>query len=442
VAELDWLGLPATLDRIFIPVGYIEGPRDGTMSPLYPVGFPLHLRAAAALLGWEYGLALVSPLAAVISVVLMFKLAKELGLSSVYATAASIILGLNPTFLFQAFQPMSDVVATCWSLTALLAALRARKREVWAVVVGAAVGIDVLVRPVDGLVLIPVLFALPLNRRVLMFLALGALPSVVGLFAYNLASYGNPLSTGYGLSGLYGLIRVSHFAARFEHYAYWLSATMSPVLLIGWLSLAFDRKAALRDRLILLSWFGAFLLFYSCYYYYVAWWYTRFLLPAIPALILASLIVARDLNEYARRHKRARLLLVHGAACVALVVVLTFEVGSVIRFDLFSFGRSTLMHRESCRWADTILPPKSLIVSMEMSGALKFYTQRGIVRYDGLELAHANLIKSRASERGYHLYALLLAEEVEEARKRFAGKWTRLGAMSSISLWLIEPDGV
>ena len=26
MAELDWLSLPANLDRIFIPVGYIEGP--------------------------------------------------------------------------------------------------------------------------------------------------------------------------------------------------------------------------------------------------------------------------------------------------------------------------------------------------------------------------------------------------------------------------------
>jgi hypothetical protein len=40
---------------------------------------------------------------------------------------------------------------------------------------------------------------------------------------------------------------------------------------------------------------------------------------------------------------------------------------------------------------------------------------------------------------GISFLCLLLAEEVDEARKRFAGKWTRLGAMSSISLWLIEP---
>jgi hypothetical protein len=187
-------------------------------------------------------------------------------------------------------------------------------------------------------------------------------------------------------------------------------------------------------------WFGSFFVFYSCYYYYDEWWYTRYLLPGIPALIFGSLIFSqRVLDSGRHRLSERNRALMYGATALSLLLVFGFELRSIVKFDLFRFGPGSLVHRESCRWADSLLPDKSLIVAMEMSGALKFYTRRGIVRYDLIKPAETTLVKSRTAARGFRWYALLFPHEVDEAKRRIAGKWTRLGAMSSISLWMIEP---
>src|SRR6266498_607495 len=77
---LERFALPDELLQIFIPLGFVEGPRPGTMAPYYPSGFPAHMAAAALLLGWERGPFLVSPLAALGSVLLLYLLAREVSL--------------------------------------------------------------------------------------------------------------------------------------------------------------------------------------------------------------------------------------------------------------------------------------------------------------------------------------------------------------------------
>src|SRR5262245_44963006 len=165
------------------------------------------------------------------------------------------------------------------------AAVRARKRDIWALLAGFAVGIGFLVRPTQLLLLLPMAFALPLNRRTVLFAILGAIPPVAVFLAYDLVAYGHVFATGYGAVGLFGLVNLRYFPARFVHYTYWLAFTMSPLLLAGWLCSIFYRRITLGTRLLLASWFGSFFAFYTCYYYYDEWWYTRYLLPGLPALI-------------------------------------------------------------------------------------------------------------------------------------------------------------
>ncbi len=62
--SLDRLGLPDTLAPVFIPLGFLPGPRPGTMAPLYPVGFPAHVAVAGRFAGWDVGPFLVSPVSA------------------------------------------------------------------------------------------------------------------------------------------------------------------------------------------------------------------------------------------------------------------------------------------------------------------------------------------------------------------------------------------
>src|SRR4029450_11107097 len=135
VTGLDELKLPDQLASALVPFGYevASQPRHPShprmMSPVYPVGLPLHMAAAAVTAGWERGPFWISPLAALVSLTLMYFVALELGLSRGLAVAGGAMLAANPTFFLCALQPMSDGLATCWSLGAVLAALKSRKRE-------------------------------------------------------------------------------------------------------------------------------------------------------------------------------------------------------------------------------------------------------------------------------------------------------------------------
>lgn len=81
VEPLGRFGLSLDQSHYFIPLGYSAGPVPGTMVPSFPVGLPLHLAAAASMFGWSLGPFLVSPFAAAVSLLLIYLVARELGLS-------------------------------------------------------------------------------------------------------------------------------------------------------------------------------------------------------------------------------------------------------------------------------------------------------------------------------------------------------------------------
>ena len=137
IPGLERFGLPASDAPLFVPLGYVRV-RDTSMAPLYPIGFPLHVAAASRIAGWELGPFLVSPIAALLSVFLVFLVGRELGLAPWWAAGAGLLLAASPVFVFQAIQPMSDVVATAWCLAAIYAGLRSRSDARWAAAAGLA----------------------------------------------------------------------------------------------------------------------------------------------------------------------------------------------------------------------------------------------------------------------------------------------------------------
>ncbi len=441
VAPLRQLGLPAEFAPYFIPLGHAPGPRPGTMSSFYPVGWPLHLAAAATLAGWKNGPFIVSPLLAVLCLVLMYLVGIELGLSRGLAATGSFLLAVCPVFVYLALQPMSDIAATFWSLLAVLAALRSGRQQPWAVVAGAAFGVAFLVRPTNVLLLAPLLLSLRLKPRTLLYFLLGGAPLALVFLIYNQAAYGHPLRTGYGAIQLQDAIALHYFPARFRHYVYWLAMMMSPLPLVGWLLTAFNRRIEWRRRALLIGWFAAFFLFYCCYEIYNEWWYTRFLLPGIPALIIGLLLTAQTLaanvadrltSERRRQAWRAAVI------CVLLIIPAIFAQQILRRFAILSLGATDYVHARSCRWADRQLPAQALVVSMEMSGALKFYTGRPIARWDYLLPEQWTIISRHAAERNVRCYALLMPQEIAAAQQHLPGRWRQLGQYQQISLWQIE----
>jgi 4-amino-4-deoxy-L-arabinose transferase-like glycosyltransferase len=428
------LGLPDRFARAFMPLAAGPGVRPATMVPYYPPGFPLHVALAALLLGWENGPFLVSPLCAVLWLVLVYQLGRELSLSRPLAFAGAAVLGVCPVVLFQAVLPMSDVAAAAWCAAALLFSIRARRDPGWAWAAGVAFGISVLVRPSDALLLVPIAFALPWRRLALQRFAVAGVPSAVFFGLWNLAAYGGALRTGYGQSGqLSHDIALANIPTRASHYAYWLAVQLSPLIPAGWLAWVGLPGSSRRNRAMLAAWFLSFFLFYSSWGPNEEWWYTRYLIPALPALVLGSLLALQALMD--RLEGRGLV-----AAAASLLAVAAFEGWQYDQIRPLRIGRSQIVFPEASRAVAALAPGgKALVVSMEFSGSLRFYTDLTPIRWDWLAPGDFVLVRAKAAERGYRVLAVLLPSELDEARPHVPGPWKFVGNVRKASIWELAP---
>jgi hypothetical protein len=433
------LGLPDDYGQVFVPLGYTPIERPRMMAPSYPPGLPLHMAVAARVAGWSRAPFLVPPLAAVACLVLFWLLARELRLPRSFALAGCALLAFFPTFVFQALQPMSDVPATAWALAAVFAAYRARARGGvgWAALAGASYGVGVLVRPTNALLLAPLLFALPARPKAWLGFVAGGVPAAAFLATYDTALFGRPWTTGYRTTLADGM-EWGHFPERARHYGFWLARLLTPLVPLGWLAVAADRSAPLRDRAVLVSWFGAFFLFYCFYAPYEAWWYTRFLLPGVPALILGALVVARDVLP---REEDARIPRTAAVTGIALVVAaLVVEVNFIEKNFVRKFYRSERIYPRACEMARRRVPENGIVASMQMSGALHYYTPLTYAMHNWLLPERFAALRTETESRGYRWYALLSPFETEEVRKNLPGDWREIDRAGDIVLWELPPS--
>lgn len=436
VEILNVFDLPGHFDHAFLPLAFELGPRPRTMVPYYPPGFPLHLAAAGVFAGWEYAPFLVSPLAALVLLFLTYSLGRELSLSRPLALIAAGILGGSAVLLFQAIQPMSDVVAAAWAAAAMLCALRARRRDAWAVLSGVALGLAVLTRPTNILMLVPLAFALPWRPKTLALFVAAGLPFAGFHMAWNTKAFGSPWKTGY--SGQGGLAW-SNFPARFVHYGKTLCQMFSPLVPLGWLGMAVDRHLPGRDRTLLLAWLASYFGFYCFWGPYETWWYTRYLLPAFPALVIAAVAAARDLlrvGESTRGRARTRLALAGAAVLLAVVVIAGRR--AIRSWQPLVIAEGQKAFPLAADMARRQVPERSLVLSMDFSGALRYYTNLQPVRWDWLEPADLPLLRARAESKGYRLYALLFPWEEKDFPAHVAGKWKKVGQVREAILWELE----
>jgi hypothetical protein len=433
VAGLAELGLDAKWAPVFTPLAHEPGPRSGTMVPFYPPGFPLQLAAAAALGGWSDAPFYVSPLAALLCVGLTYALGRELGLSVAQALCGSAILGAWNVFLFHAVEPLSDVTAALWATAAVVAALRARRRHGWALIAGAAFGMAVLVRPTNGLLLFALAFALPWRVPDLLLFVAGGVPCAAFYGMWNRAAFGSPLRSGY--THVFGdLFALSNFAERFAQYGSQLVRELSPLVPLGGLAVAADRRVAGRDRAVLVAWFGAIFLFYCCWGPSDSWTYARYLLPAAPPLVVGFLLFVRD--AAARLPARARSI----ALGATVAIVLVCEMLTDRHFQPLRAAPGEAVYPLACRAlaAGSVGTP-TLGVSMVFSAALRYYTDVVPVRYDFLTPEQFAILRRRAAERGWRITAILLPFEVPQAVARVPGNWVFLGNVERAGLWELPP---
>lgn len=429
VTPLDALQLPSEWDDYFHPLGFVDSPVRRMMAPSYPPGFPLHMAPLGALLKWKHAPFLVTPLAALLCVIATFFLGREFGLPDRFNVAAAALLAVSPPFVFIAIQPMSDVVAALWATLAVLFAMRSRDGIRYAILAGVAFAIGVWVRPTNMLVAIPLAMAM-WNSGGRTFARLGvavaaAIPFAIPLMLINRTIFGSALMTGYG--SFKDMLHWPFVYERFPHYVHWMTRLHTPIVFPLGLFVAFDRRVARWHRALLVIWFALFFAFYCFYWAYDAWWYTRFLLPAFPALLIGAMLVLRDAT--------ARKPVI---AAVLIVIALAVEMRIVRKYGVLEVRNDEITYVHANSWSRKRIPPNALVASAQLSGAIYFYQQRFPVRLDLMTADRFQLLRAYAGNAGLPFYALIFDWEEKRLRENLPGNWTRIGAMRNVVLLRLD----
>jgi hypothetical protein len=268
---------------------------------------------------------------------------------------------------------------------------------------------------------------------------MGGVPGAVLLLGYNAAVYGTPVATGY--SDHAELFAWAHVLPSFRNYAAWLPIVLTP---IGALSAALPalRHRAPRETTTLIVWAAAFLTLYAFYLYTQStWWYLRFVLPAFPALIVAALLVARDV-VLPRLAVSAPSWIARGASATAWPALLTAAILAhngwwAERLVALEAGRGERKYYDVAQLTRSRLPPNAVVFAMQGSGALLYYTDFPVLRWDYLAPETLRRLQAEALAGGRPIYAVIFPFDMElnAFKDHLHGRWARIASVDDVTIW-------
>jgi hypothetical protein len=426
------------------PTGFVPSRRvEGAIAPICPAGLALAMAAPRALGAPPASVFYVVPLLAGLAVFCVYLVGQRLA-GSLSGLASAGIAAASPVFLYQAFQPMSDVPAAAfWLLALALAAYRTRTARLST---GFAVGAAVLMRPnLAPLAALFVAFAAidaghpgrhpgSMMRRAGV-VVVGLVPAVATVGLVQDLLYGSPLSSGYG--SLDSLFRLSHVPANLARFPRWLIDTQSAFVLLGVLAPALvmwrrQRAGGFRERdgrfayadLCWLFALGAFAA-YLPYVPFDGWWFLRFWLPGVLPLVALAVSVVTMLVAAVSPDVRGAAA---GGRTVGLVAGLVALLGGVTLvawqlgvardrsvFDLQRFERKFVV---SGNYVGT-LPASAVVLTIWHSGAVSYYGERPAVVWDAIAPSGLDAVVSSLRAQGREVYLLLEPREEDAFRGRF-----------------------
>lgn len=441
-ATVPWPSAAASL----APLGYRPAPGNTGIVPTYSPGLPMIMAAMTAVAGAR-GPYLVVPLSAGLLVWFTFLLGRRIAGAAAGALAA-VLIAASPIVMFQSLWPMSDVpVAALWTAAALVAL---RTSSASALSAGLLAAVAMLVRP--NLWFMPLAFAayflvaFPTRRQGLTRAALFCAPVIAGVFviaALNNTWYGGPFRSGYGTSDV--LFSLSSVWPNLKRYPVWLVQSHSALAVLFLAPLFFMTRAGADRRGLLLLYLltAATWLCYLPYFAFEEWWYLRFLLPAIPAtLILVAVTIratARGLPD-----PWGRLL-----AIVLAAGMLTTELRFAQSQQLSGLREGEDRYVEVGLFVKNALPANGIVLAIQHSGSVRFYSGRPTVRYDLIDEAWVARAGAALVTAGYRPYAVFEDWELPQVRGRLglrpeeALPWrliARLREPVGVNVFALAPD--
>lgn len=405
------------------PIGFVPSPAPPHEAvPICAPGLALVMVPAALLA--RGAVFLVVPLFAALAVWCTFLLGRALA-QELAGACAAVLLACSPIFLYQAVQPMSDVPAAALWLAALVALHPASRttapprRRGRDIVAGICASTAVLMRPNMALLVLPLLALLPLERRAWLRFGMAAVPALAAMLALNAARYGSPFASGYGSTDV--LFSIAHVGPNLSRYTRWLLETHTPFVALAAIApvLPWGREPR---RLVLVA-SGAVVLTFATYLAYTVfddWWYTRFLLPALPViLVFASIVLVRALDWWLRA--RARVVRVGAAAVVTLVLCAWFV--SVARARaVFDLTTLEARFRIAGDYAGRALTDDAVVLAVQQSGSVRYYGRRASLAWDGLPGDRLDAVIAALTGSGRTVFFALEDAEEPAFRSRFAGQ--------------------
>jgi 4-amino-4-deoxy-L-arabinose transferase-like glycosyltransferase len=413
----NWPDVPATLT----PLAFTRGPDPGVLVPVYPPGLPLLM----APLTWIHPSAvfLVVPICAALTLWCCLRLGRELEDMQAGALGA-LLLSVSPTFLLQAMQPMSDVPVTAAWLVAMVLARRPSLTS--SALAGLAVSVAILIRPN----LAPLAFFVLVTcataqrdgsrQRILRDVAVCAasmLPGLIALGYIQNARYGSPLSSGYG--SFHDLFAFSNVGPNLSRYPRWLTMAHTPFLWLWLLAPLWFRRASPRARAF--GWIGygfatAVIVAYLPYVYFRPdeWSYTRFLLPALPFMLV---FVAGVVLTAARRWLPSLPL---GATAVLIFGVAAWSLDTASSLTVFRAWEGERKYPQVGLFVRDQLPGSAFVLAAQHSGSLRYYSHKPTLRWDVLDRSSLDRALTSLRAAGYEPFLVADGGEDEEFRQRFA----------------------
>lgn len=434
----------------FAPLGYIPARDGAAIVPSYSPGLPMLMAVGRSIS--EAGPYYVVPIAGALAVWFSYVLGQSVA-SPLVGVLAALLFATNPTFVFQLMWPMSDVpVTACW-LGVLCFVCRVRppsrpRRDThasgggkdphrrvqkdpgysWGWIGPVCGGLAILIRPnlvpLAALVLVFLLWSR--GWRHAMTFALATAAASLTVAAINASLYGSPFRSGYGNVG--EMFLASNFWPNVRLYGEWLATSQTPAIalaVVGALVPTSHPRSLIRraaDKWLLVSFALAVLLLYVFYGRWDAWWYLRFLMPAFPGLLI--LMVAGSLWLLSYVPTPARIAVV--AFSVTLLVA--YQLNFAMEQEVLKLAAGERRYIAAGHYVATHLPPTAVVISMQHSGSVRYYSGRLTLRWDWMARDWLDRAVDRLRAEG--LQPFILLDEWEEARfqSRFAST-NRIGKL-------------
>jgi hypothetical protein len=222
--------------------------------------------------------------------------------------------------------------------------------------------------------------------------------------------YGSPFASGYG--SLDALFAVDHVPLNARRYASWMTATHTPAWLLA-VAAPFVLPGALS--MMLGAMVGITVASYLPYTVFDDWWYLRFLLPAIPVV----LVLMTATVDAAVRLVQPRLAV--PVLAIAAVVLSAFMLNEARARQVFRLQALEARFVRGGTYVAERLPGNALVITSWQSGSVRFYSGRRTLAWDALDPAWLDRAIAFARARG--LEPVVLVERWEEPlfRARFGG---------------------